>query len=93
MPSTSKFKAARSLKGWLALCYGSTSPEWNCLPGFSRREPGGLHFGGGFMSRHQNPRPLARHLPGFGIIIYRRRRSGRMYTTPVNVFRHSDRYM
>ena len=38
-------------------------------------------------------RPLARHLPGFGIIIHRGRRSGRIYETPVNVFRRSDGYV
>jgi deazaflavin-dependent oxidoreductase (nitroreductase family) len=38
-------------------------------------------------------RPLARHLPGFGIIIHRGRRSGRVYETPVNVFRLSNGYV
>jgi deazaflavin-dependent oxidoreductase (nitroreductase family) len=38
-------------------------------------------------------RPLARHLPGFGVIIHRGRRSGRIYETPVNVFRRSDGYV
>ena len=38
-------------------------------------------------------RPLARHLPGFGAIIHRGRRSGRIYETPVNVFRRSDGYV
>jgi deazaflavin-dependent oxidoreductase (nitroreductase family) len=38
-------------------------------------------------------RPFARHLPGFGIIIHRGRRSGRIYETPVNVFRSSDGYV
>jgi deazaflavin-dependent oxidoreductase (nitroreductase family) len=38
-------------------------------------------------------RPLARRLPGFGVIIHRGRRSGRIYETPVNVFRHSDGYV
>lgn len=38
-------------------------------------------------------RPLARHLPGFGVIIHRGRRSGRVYDTPVNVFRSIDGYV
>ncbi len=38
-------------------------------------------------------RPLARHLPGFGVVIHRGRRSGRIYETPVNVFRRSDGYV
>jgi deazaflavin-dependent oxidoreductase (nitroreductase family) len=31
-------------------------------------------------------RPLARRLPGFGVVVHRGRRSGRRYETPVNVF-------
>jgi len=38
-------------------------------------------------------RPLARHLPGFGVIIHRGRRTGRIYETPVNVFRSTDEYV
>ena len=38
-------------------------------------------------------RPLARHLPGFGVIIHRGRRTGRIYETPVNVFRSTDEYI
>jgi deazaflavin-dependent oxidoreductase (nitroreductase family) len=38
-------------------------------------------------------RPLARYLPGFGVIIHRGRRSGCIYQTPVNVFRSSDGYV
>lgn len=38
-------------------------------------------------------RPLARQLPGFGVIVHHGRRSGRIYETPVNVFRHSDGYV
>ena len=30
--------------------------------------------------------PVARHLPGFGVVHHRGRRSGRAYRTPVNVF-------
>lgn len=35
--------------------------------------------------------PLARHAPGFGVVLHHGRRSGRMYHTPVNVFRHGER--
>jgi deazaflavin-dependent oxidoreductase (nitroreductase family) len=38
-------------------------------------------------------RPLASQLPGFGVIIHRGRRSGRVYETPINVFRCSDGYV
>jgi deazaflavin-dependent oxidoreductase (nitroreductase family) len=31
-------------------------------------------------------RPVARHLPGFGVVHHRGRRSGREFQTPVNVF-------
>jgi deazaflavin-dependent oxidoreductase (nitroreductase family) len=31
-------------------------------------------------------RPLARRLPGFGVVVHRGRSSGRRYSTPVNVF-------
>jgi deazaflavin-dependent oxidoreductase (nitroreductase family) len=31
-------------------------------------------------------RPVAGHAPGFGIVVHRGRRSGRSYSTPVNVF-------
>lgn len=34
---------------------------------------------------------LAPHMPGFGVVVHRGRRSGREYCTPVNVFRHGDR--
>ncbi|MFR9775588.1 nitroreductase family deazaflavin-dependent oxidoreductase [Micromonospora sp. MS34] len=37
--------------------------------------------------------PLARRLPGFGVIIHRGRRSGREYRTPINIFRTSDGYV
>ena len=30
--------------------------------------------------------PLAPHLPGFGVVVHRGRRSGKTYRTPVNVF-------
>jgi deazaflavin-dependent oxidoreductase (nitroreductase family) len=35
-------------------------------------------------------RPVAGHLPGFGILEYRGRRSGRTYRTPLNVFHAGD---
>lgn len=38
-------------------------------------------------------RPLARRLPGFGVIVHRGRRSGRIHETPVNVFRRDDGYV
>jgi deazaflavin-dependent oxidoreductase (nitroreductase family) len=31
--------------------------------------------------------PVAGHLPGFGVVVHRGRRTGRTYRTPVNVFR------
>src|ERR1700750_2153566 len=37
------------------------------------------------VSRH-----LAPHLPGFGVVEHRGRKSGRSYQTPVNVFRTDD---
>jgi deazaflavin-dependent oxidoreductase (nitroreductase family) len=42
-----------------------------------------------FNSRVTNriTRPLARWLPGFGVVEHAGRRSGRRYRTPVNVFR------
>src|SRR5215208_6653391 len=40
--------------------------------------------------------PMLRHvagrLPGFGIVTHVGRRSGRTYRSPVNLFRHDDRY-
>jgi deazaflavin-dependent oxidoreductase (nitroreductase family) len=48
-----------------------------------------------FTTRFVNPltRPFARWLPGFAIIRYRGRRSGRLYRTPMNVFRRGDTYV
>jgi deazaflavin-dependent oxidoreductase (nitroreductase family) len=48
-----------------------------------------------FTTRFINPvtRRFAGHLPGFAILIYRGRRSGRVYRTPMNVFRHGDDYV
>lgn len=37
--------------------------------------------------------PVARILPGFGIVVHRGRRSGREYRTPVNVFKTPDGYV
>jgi deazaflavin-dependent oxidoreductase (nitroreductase family) len=34
-------------------------------------------------------RPIACHMPGFGVVIHVGRRSGRQYRTPVNVFTRS----
>ncbi len=34
--------------------------------------------------------PLARQLPMFGVVTHIGRKTGRRYTTPVNVFRHGD---
>ncbi|MDQ1538929.1 MAG: hypothetical protein QOE58_3322 [Actinomycetota bacterium] len=39
-------------------------------------------------------RPLARWLPGLGVVVHRGRRSGRQFQTPVNVFpRPGGRYV
>lgn len=38
-------------------------------------------------------RPLMRHLPGFGVVRHRGRRSGQVYETPVNVFPTADRVL
>lgn len=40
------------------------------------------------LSRHVAP-----WLPGFGVVVHRGRRSGRIYCTPVNVFRSADGYI
>jgi deazaflavin-dependent oxidoreductase (nitroreductase family) len=37
--------------------------------------------------------PFAPRLPGFGLITHLGRKSGRLYRTPVNVFRTSDGFM
>jgi deazaflavin-dependent oxidoreductase (nitroreductase family) len=48
-----------------------------------------------FTTRVINPlmRPLARVLPGFAIVSYRGRRSGRPYRTPVMVFHDGSRFV
>jgi deazaflavin-dependent oxidoreductase (nitroreductase family) len=37
--------------------------------------------------------PVARWLPGFGVLVHHGRRSGRQYRTPVNAFRTRDGYV
>jgi deazaflavin-dependent oxidoreductase (nitroreductase family) len=37
--------------------------------------------------------PLARFLPGFALVSHVGRRSGRIYRTPVNLFRRADSYV
>jgi deazaflavin-dependent oxidoreductase (nitroreductase family) len=46
-------------------------------------------------TRFVNPisRLVAGRLPGFGILVYRGRRSGKIYRTPMNVFRRGDHYV
>ena len=48
-----------------------------------------------FTTRVINPvtRLIAGRLPWFGILSYTGRKSGRQYRTPINVFRHGDRYV
>jgi deazaflavin-dependent oxidoreductase (nitroreductase family) len=48
-----------------------------------------------FTTRVFNPlsRRFVGHLPGFAILNYAGRRSGRHYRTPMNVFRHGDDYV
>ena len=38
-------------------------------------------------------RRFAGRLPGFGLLVYRGRKSGREYRTPMNVFRRGDEYV
>lgn len=58
-------------------------------------QPTRLAFLRQFTTRVVNPitRRVAGWLPGFGILIYRGRRLGREYRTPMNVFRHGDEYV
>jgi deazaflavin-dependent oxidoreductase (nitroreductase family) len=37
--------------------------------------------------------PFARSLPGFAVVAHVGRRSGRVYRTPVSLFRNGDRYV
>jgi deazaflavin-dependent oxidoreductase (nitroreductase family) len=48
-----------------------------------------------FATRFVNPvtRLFAGRAPGFGILTYRGRTSGKMYNTPINVFRRGDDYI
>jgi deazaflavin-dependent oxidoreductase (nitroreductase family) len=48
-----------------------------------------------FVTHFINPvtRLFAGWAPGFGILTYRGRTSGKMYNTPVNVFRRGDDYI
>lgn len=48
-----------------------------------------------FTTRFINPvtRWFAGHLPGFAILVYRGRRSGRVFRTPMNVFRRGEVYV
>jgi deazaflavin-dependent oxidoreductase (nitroreductase family) len=38
-------------------------------------------------------RLFAGHMPGFGLLIYRGRSTGRVYRTPINVWPHDDEYV
>jgi deazaflavin-dependent oxidoreductase (nitroreductase family) len=49
------------------------------------------HFNRRFTNRLT--RPLAPHLPGFGVVAHVGRRSGRTYETPINVFRQPDGFV
>jgi len=46
-------------------------------------------------TRYVDPvlRPVAGWLPAFGIVIHRGRKTGRLYETPVNVFRRGEDYV
>jgi deazaflavin-dependent oxidoreductase (nitroreductase family) len=57
----------------------------------SRLRPRMAHFNRRF-TNHLT-RPLARYLPGFGIVIHIGRTSKREYRTPVNVFEVPDGYV
>jgi deazaflavin-dependent oxidoreductase (nitroreductase family) len=58
-------------------------------------KPTRLQFLRPFTTRFFNPisRHVAGWLPGFGILVYRGRTSGRTYRTPMNVFRRGDTYV
>jgi deazaflavin-dependent oxidoreductase (nitroreductase family) len=47
-----------------------------------------------YVNRYVNPvsRPLAKRLPSFAVLTHRGRTSGRIYRTPINVFRRGDEY-
>lgn len=46
-------------------------------------------------TRYLNPvlRHVAVRLPNFGILVHRGRTTGRLYRTPINVFRRGDAYL
>ena len=46
-------------------------------------------------TRYLDPvlRPLAARLPTFAVMMHRGRKSGRVYRTPINVFRRGDAYL
>src|SRR5690349_4306054 len=48
-----------------------------------------------FATRFVNPltRHFAGHMPGFGVLTYRGRKSGKTYSNPVNVFRRDADYI
>jgi deazaflavin-dependent oxidoreductase (nitroreductase family) len=48
-----------------------------------------------FTTRIFNPiaRPFAGWLPGFGVLVYRGRKTGQVYRTPINAFRRGDSYV
>ena len=49
----------------------------------------------GVATRYVDPilLPIVTKLPSFGIVTHRGRKSGRIYHTPVNVFRRGDAYL
>jgi deazaflavin-dependent oxidoreductase (nitroreductase family) len=48
-------------------------------------------FNRAFLNRFLGP--PARYLPSFGVVVHRGRSSGRIYRTPVNIFRQPDGYV
>jgi deazaflavin-dependent oxidoreductase (nitroreductase family) len=58
-------------------------------------KPTRMQFLRPFTTRFFNPisRLVVGWLPGFGLLIYRGRKSGREYRTPMNVFRRGDSYV
>ena len=53
--------------------------------------PGAFHFA----TRYLDPvfRPLAARVPAFAVMTHRGRKSGRVYRTPINVFRRGEEYL
>jgi deazaflavin-dependent oxidoreductase (nitroreductase family) len=58
-------------------------------------DPTRLHGLRAFTRRFVNPmtRRVAGWLPGFGLLLYRGRKTGRDYRTPMNVFRRGEEYV